>query len=136
MAPVAAGLSHTAMRELARYYSEQENPSPSSPTAEIAPAIARGKAIANQGLPAQRVPSCVDCHGPGTAQRNPIYPTMAGQYADYIVSQLELFTKGQRGGSPYAHLMHPIAARLKPEQRRDVALYYESLTSAHDRPPR
>lgn len=53
-----------------------------------------------------------------------------GQHTDYLVLQLELFKKGDRGGSPYAHLMRPVAARLKPEQMRDVAPYFESL-----RPP-
>jgi cytochrome c553 len=52
------------------------------------------------------------------------------------VLQLELFKKKQRGGTAYAHLMHPVAANLNPDQMRDVALYYASLTSAPDGPVR
>jgi cytochrome c553 len=59
---------------------------------------------------------------------------LAGQYADYLVLQLELFKKEHRGGSAYAHLMRPVAAGLTAEQMRDVALYYESLTAALERP--
>jgi cytochrome c553/cytochrome c5 len=132
MEPIAVGLSLEEMRELARYYGSRQGPSPSPTPPETTLAIARGKAIANQGIPSQRVPSCVDCHGPGTIRRNPIYPMLAGQYANYLILQLELFKKGHRGGSPYAHLMRPIAARLNPEQMRDVALYYASLTSTLD----
>lgn len=132
MAPVATGLSLDEMRELALYYgSLQEPPAPPMPQASMS-AIEHGKAIASRGIPRQRVPACVACHGPGTTRRNPIYPVLAGQYADYLVLQLELFNKGYRGGSAYAHLMRPVATRLTPEQMRDVALYYASLPAARE----
>jgi len=38
--------------------------------------------------------------------------------------QLNLFAAGKRGGSPYAGLMQPLAMRLTPEQRRDVAAFF------------
>lgn len=89
-------------------------------------AVRRGEAIAKQGIPAQRVPSCTDCHGPGPAPRNSSYPDHAGQYADYLVSQLELFKNNQRGGTVFAHLMAQVAANLNAQQMRDVAAYYAS----------
>jgi cytochrome c553 len=132
MEPIAAGLSPSEMQELARYYGHLESPAP-PPASELTPEIERGKAIASQGMPRQRVPSCVDCHGPGASRRNPIYPILGGQHADYLLLQLDLFKKRQRGGSSYAHLMHPVAAGLTPEQMQDVALYYASLTSGLSR---
>lgn len=60
--------------------------------------------------------------------RNPAYPLLAGQYADYLVLQLELFKGGRRGGSPYAHLMSRVAARMTSEHMRDVGNYYASLS--------
>jgi cytochrome c553 len=134
MEPQAAGLSAEEMREIALYYAGLPKPQPPTPSQETLPAIRRGEIIARQGIPARRVPSCASCHGPGTAPRNPVYPDLAGQYADYIVLQLELFKKQQRGGTAYAHLMHAVAAHLTPEQMRDVALYYASLSSANERP--
>jgi cytochrome c553 len=134
MEPIAAGLSLEEMRDLALYYGSLKELSPSPTPPETTLAIERGKAIASQGIPSQRVPSCVDCHGPAPTRRNPIYPMLAGQYANYLILQLELFKKGHRGGSAYAHLMHSVAARLHPEQMRDVALYYEALTSTLDHP--
>lgn len=128
MEPIAASLSLAEMQELAFYYENLQEPSPSFAHQDDAAAIARGAAIAQRGIPSQRVPSCVDCHGPGATRRNPAYPLLAGQYADYLVLQLELFKKEQRGGSAYAHLMRPVAANLTSEQIRDVALYYASLT--------
>ena len=138
MAPIAAGLSLDEMRELALYYGGLQEPwSAPAPTSQASTlAIERGKAIASRGIPRQRVPACVACHGPGATRRNPIYPELAGQYADYLVLQLELFNKGQRGGSAYAHLMRPVAARLTPEQMRDVALYYAALPPALNHPAR
>lgn len=132
MEPIAAGLSVDEMRALARYYSRLEVPvpPPAALPAEVRASIARGEAIAHRGLAGEGVPSCADCHGPGDLLRNPFYPDLAGQYANYLVSQLELFKQEARGGSVYAHLMHPTADRLTPEQMRDVAQYYASLAAA------
>ena len=134
MEPIAAGLSRDEIGELVRYYSSLPKPSPSPNTQEARSAIESGRAIAVQGIPAQRVPACVTCHGPSDIPRNPIYPMLAGQYADYLVLQLEVFQKEHRGGTAYVHLMRTVAARLTPEQMRDAALYYSSLTPTHDRP--
>jgi cytochrome c553 len=127
MGPIAAGLSRDEMRELALYYAGLEAPSPAPRQPAALASIERGRAIAHQGVPSYRIPSCADCHGPGAVRRNPHYPHLAGQDARYLVLQLELFQQQHRGGSAFAHLMRPVASRLTPEQRRDVAAYYESL---------
>jgi cytochrome c553 len=134
MEPHAAGLSVEELRELARYYASLPKSPPPTPGQETLPALQRGEAIARRGVPARRVPSCVSCHGPGDAPRNPVYPDLTGQYADYLVLQLELFKRQHRGGTAYAHLMRTVAAQLTPEQMRDVALYYASLSSAREPP--
>lgn len=136
MESIAAALSLDDMRELALYYGSLQEPwpVPSPPDQETTLAIERGKAIASRGIPSHRVPACVHCHGPSTMRRNPLYPVLAGQYADYLVLQLDLFKKGHRGGSAYAHLMHPVATRLTPEHMRDVALYYASLPATLEHP--
>jgi cytochrome c553 len=134
MQPIAAGLSQGEMGELADYYGSLRDLSPSGPPQDAAPAIKRGQAIAERGVPSQRVPSCADCHGPGATRRNPVYPELAGQYADYLVLQLEIFKKNVRGGTDYAHIMRRVAAGLTPDQMRDVALYYASLLAATEPP--
>jgi cytochrome c553 len=62
--------------------------------------------------------------------RNPIYPTLAGQYADYLLLQLQLFKSKQRGCADYADIMCRVAAGLNQGQMRDVANYYAALSSA------
>jgi cytochrome c553 len=145
MGPIAAGLDATAWRELADYYAARNDARArratvaafdggagegtihaAAPEAEIVAARERGAAIAKNGVPERAVASCEDCHGPHV-ERNPAYPELAGQYAEYLELQLRLFSEGRRGGSPYARLMASVAPRLSPEQMRDVALYYASL---------
>lgn len=126
MEPVAAALTDDEQRELADYYSGLPGP-PARVATPADPRALRGKAIARDGIASQDVPPCADCHERGPEPRNPAYPVLARQFADYLVLQLELFQRGQRGGSEYAHIMQRTAARLTAEQIRDVAAYYESL---------
>jgi len=127
MQPIAAGLSSGEMQELARYYSDLM-PGNSLQSDEPA-ALERGSNIASRGIAVRGVPACADCHGPSKIRHNEMYPKLAGQYADYLVLQLELFNKKQRGGTPYVHIMHTVTHRLEPEEMRDVAEYYQSLGS-------
>lgn len=125
MQAVAAGLNMAQRRTLAEYYAGVSAPVRNS----LMPSerADRGASIARRGVPDKGVPSCTHCHGPGTAERNPFYPRLAGQYADYLVLQLQLFQQGHRGGTAYAHLMHESVRRMTREQMEDVAAYYASL---------
>ena len=127
MAPIAAGLSESDLAELGRYYSELDTPQLPLATPIDPEAVKRGEEIARNGVPRQRLPACAECHGPTDSPRDPRFPTLAGQYQEYIALQLELFKKGHRGGTDYAHLMDPVAQSITPEQIRDVAAYYASL---------
>ncbi|MGH8470240.1 MAG: c-type cytochrome [Gammaproteobacteria bacterium] len=129
MEPIAAALSSAEMRELARHYAGLPGSAAMPPDRATARAFERGKKIAKDGAPKQRVPACVVCHGPSSVRRNPAYPVLTGQYADYLVLQLQLFQAQQRGGSDYAHIMRRVAAGLSLAQMRDVARYYASLSS-------
>jgi cytochrome c553 len=122
MEPVAAALSDEEMRELAAYYARLPAGGPAMGAADL---IARGAAIAARGLPEKRVPACAPCHGPAATRRNPHYPRLAGQYARYLELQLELFARGLRGGTRFAHIMaEHVAPHLTPEERRAVSLFY------------
>lgn len=126
MEPVAAGLSDEDRLLLGRYYSAivATDPVDDAPSTE---SIQRGREIAHEGVPARRVPACAQCHGPSESERNPHYPVLAGLHEAYLISQLTLFKDRHRGGTPYSHLMHPVADALTKEQMSDVAAYYSSL---------
>ena len=96
------------------------------PAAQALPSRA-GRTIALGGLPQKKVPPCAECHGPGEHRRNPFYPDLAGQHADYLIAQLRLFKTGKRGGTRYAHLMQHVAPHLSEGQMRDVAAYYQAV---------
>ena len=134
MEPLSAGLSSEEIRQLADYYARLEPVPVSSTAAQPADAVARGKALAHEGVPLKRIPACVNCHGPSPIERNPAYPVLSDQYANYLVLQLELFKKGQRGGTEYSHIMQKVAANLTPEQMRDLAAYYASLNPDAEQP--
>ena len=131
MESIAASLDDSGVQELSRYYASLGGPKTPAPSAREtdAEAIARGRSIALDGVFGQRIPACVECHGPGARRGKPAYPALAGQSADYLRLQLQLFKGEQRGGSKYAHLMKPVAARLTDAQVRDVTLYFESLAT-------
>ncbi len=127
MAQAAAALSPEERREAARYYAGL--PPGSAAIAPIEPAsAARGRPLAHEGLPAERIPACVECHGAAAPRGRPEYPSLAGQPAGYLRQQLALLREDHRGGGPHAHLMQPIASRLTPEQAHDLAEYFASLT--------
>jgi cytochrome c553 len=125
MRSVVVGMTPEQMGQMAAYYGGLETPLRAS---AVNAADDPGARIALRGIPEQNVPSCSDCHGPGGDPRNPAYPRLEGQYEEYLVLQLELFASQRRGGSRYAHIMQQVAPRLKPEQMREVARYYASLT--------
>ena len=127
MEPVAYGLDHASRVALADYFSRLAPPRPS--TAGDPAQIARGRELAHAGDPAHRIASCVDCHGPTDQPLRSSYPQLAGQAADWLTLQLQLFQKEHRGGSSQQHLMHHVAPRLTAEQIEDVSAYYASLES-------
>jgi cytochrome c553 len=143
MQPSAAALPADEMREVAAYYSRlparraRGTPSgsgtrpagmgPGPADAAASAAIDRGREIAERGIPDRRIPSCIDCHGPAPGPKSAAVPMLAGQYADYLVLQLQLLHDKHRGGTDRVHLMDEVAPRLTPEQMQDVAKYYESL---------
>lgn len=130
MQPVVADLDDDMLRALAAHYARQ--PPVANETAERSEAIARGGIIAARGVPARGVPACRHCHGPGVTARNPLYPELAGQYADYLQLQLELFKSRTRGGTEYAHIMETVTRRMTREDMQAVALYYASLPGEPD----
>jgi cytochrome c553 len=147
MQPAAAGLSEPEMAALAAHFAAAEAPIPPPEGGAAGEAdgeadgeahgeadgeadaavIARGREIALAGVPKEGIPACAVCHGPGAGERHPLYPALAGQYADYIELQLWAWRQDVRGGTPFAHIMRTIADRLPEDQARAVALYYQSL---------
>lgn len=84
------------------------------------PAFAEGDPVAGQA----RAASCAACHGVDGNSINPEWPSLAGQGAAYMVSQLKRFQSGDRENV----LMQPQAALLSEQDILDVSAFYAVQT--------
>ncbi len=91
-------------------------------------------ALASSGVPAasvggdadagkQKAEACAACHGADGNGTAPIYPRLAGQYADYLYMTLKRYKSGERSNA----IMNGMAAPLSDEDMRDLASYYAQL---------
>ncbi len=69
---------------------------------------------------------CAACHGPDGNSVNPEWPSLAGQHADYLISQLQQYQSGNRQNA----LMSPQASALGEQDMADLAAYFsvQSIT--------
>ncbi|WP_062207950.1 c-type cytochrome [Aureimonas sp. AU12] len=88
--------------------------------------LALGRRLAEEGLPSEKIAACDSCHGASGRAKNPLYPYLAGQPEWFTATNLQLWKDGDRGGTPLAHVMTPIAINMTEEQIDAVALWYAS----------
>jgi cytochrome c553 len=89
------------------------------------PDIARGAAIAAQGV-APGAPACAQCHAyNGASDGSGAFPRIAGQSAYYLAKQLRDYASGVRTNA----VMTPIAKALSSEDTAGVAAYYASVNA-------
>lgn len=78
--------------------------------------------------------TCAACHGAAGNSANPMWPNLAGQNANYIVTQLKAFKPGTDPTLQPAlrsdPLMTSMAMPLSEQDMRDLAVYFESLPAA------
>lgn len=114
MIAAARRLSDAEIAELAQRYGKEVKLETS--------AEGHGATIARSGFPERDVPACDSCHGPAA---RPDYPRLAGQDADYLRSQLELFAAlGADRGGHNVHIMAEIVRGLTPEDMDALAAWY------------
>jgi cytochrome c553 len=99
----------------------------SAPTANPAgsgPRAGAGKSIFERGVPDEHVPACTTCHGEN-AQGRDGFPRLAGQHADYVRKQLDVFQRTE--GRPEGAVMKAVAHELKPQEIVAVADYVQGM---------
>jgi cytochrome c553/cytochrome c5 len=133
MGEIAAKLSDDQIRDIVAYFERLPARTPQTTNGE---AIERGRAIAASGVAERDIPACVECHGPAARPKNPAYPLLTAQHAEYLVSQLVLLRDRRRGGTAHVDLMHVFVNRLRDDEIRDVASYFASLPGVSDDPAR
>lgn len=124
MTGMVADLSEEDMRDLAAYYASQPQKTMGASDEDR---VERGQKIYLGGIPDKGVAGCVACHGP-RGRGNPAanYPDVGGQYAQYLITQLEQFRSGERANDR-AEMMRSIADEMSDEEIRAVSEYMAGL---------
>jgi len=123
MAGMVANLSDADMKGLASYFAQQKLKPAAAGDKDLA---ALGQKIWRGGNATSGLPACMGCHGPAGAGLPGQYPRLAGQYADYLATQLKLFREGGRTNDPNG-AMRGVAARLTDREIRAVSEYAAGL---------
>jgi cytochrome c553 len=132
MAPVLEPLTDEDFKDLAVYYAAQ---TPQGLEADPSYWQA-GEQLYRAGDKERNIPACIACHGPvGRGNLAAGYPALRAQHSVYTVKQLNDYASGNRypGASAEkpvsanAAMMATIAARLTPEDIRNVASYLQGL---------
>jgi cytochrome c553 len=105
----ASSMSDEEMQDLAAYFSSVANETVAAGGSETA-----GIEVAS---------TCVACHGQNGISVSPTWPTLAGQYEDYLVHALNQYRDGTRKNA----VMAQMAAPLTDEDVKVLARYYASL---------
>ena len=125
--PVMAGMSATLstedMRNVAAYF-ESQKPTPRA--ARDPQLVKLGQAIYRGGILSKNVAACTACHGPTGAGMPAQYPRLAGQFAEYITTQLKTFRSGERANDPN-RTMRAVAEKLSDREIAAVAEYISGL---------
>jgi cytochrome c553 len=131
MSPISKALSADEIADVAAYYASVDSQFPPLASADAA-IVEKGKQLARVGDAAKAVQGCNNCHGPDGAGATPAIPYLAGQYAQYISSQLLMWKRGIRNNSPES--MAPIGKQLDDQQIAAIAAYYQQVRSDQQAP--
>ena len=74
----------------------------------------------------QKAQVCVACHGPDGNSANPAVPSLAGQPAQFVSTQLLMFREGKRKDAQMA----PFAANLSNTDLNNIAAYFAAQKPA------
>ncbi len=85
--------------------------------------VARGAKIYVEGLPDDGLSACAGCHGPKAEGRGDQFPRLAGQHANYLITQLRLFSEGKRTAATSGVTAHVLVVA----DMKAVAEYLQQL---------
>lgn len=124
MSSMVAALSPEEMNQLGVYYAKQKT-TPSQIAVDDDKLIELGKLLYHGGSLANGVPACASCHGPNGSGIPPRYPAIAGQHAEYTITQLNLFSTGDRANDK--DVMQQVITRLNGYEKRAVSAYISTM---------
>lgn len=75
----------------------------------------------NHPIEPEKATLCAACHGPTGVSTNPLWPSLAGQHAAYLMKQLHDFKANKLRHSP---IMAPFVSTLSDQDISALALFY------------
>jgi cytochrome c553 len=118
MQTALGAIDHQLFQDLATHYEAKVKSRPVTPDAF---SDGPGEALAQNGSATRKIPACLACHG---KSGNPAYPQLGRLSPSYIEAQLRLFSKGERGSTPYQLLMVEASRNLEDEDIRALSVYF------------
>lgn len=123
MTPLVASLSVSDMDDLAVYYSQLQPAKGKIQDKEWL----RGEQLYRAGDVKKHITACIACHAPkGLGNPYAAFPRLAGQYAEYTISQLQAFKEGKRAND-LQEIMRDISGRMSQDDITAIAHYLEGL---------
>lgn len=123
MAGMVANLSPEDMKNLGAYYGAQR---PRPTAAQNKERLAQGRKLYRAGNAQTGLAACSGCHLPNGAGIPAQFPRLAGQHAEYIVTQLKAFRAGERANDPNS-MMRAVASKLSDQDMAAIAEYLAGL---------
>lgn len=121
MKPMVDPISAEDIADIAAYYASQSADVPAEEADDAL--LERGEKLALRGDWDNYIPACKSCHGPDNRGVGDAFPSLAGQHASYIKSQINAWKNGARRNDPQ-NLMLAVAERLSDEDIEAVAAYF------------
>ena len=126
--PTMAGqldaMSDQDMADIAAYFAAQSR----SPAAAKQELVALGEQVYRAGVREKGIAACTSCHSPqGKGNAPARYPSLGGQYPEYIAAQLKAFRSEERVNDGDTRIMRDVASRLSDKELEAVASYAAGL---------
>ena len=117
------GMSEQDLTDIAAWYASNA----SRPGLALEDEVALGERIYRVGIKKRGIVACTGCHAPNGKGNAPAgFPSLAGQFPEYIVQQLQLYQSGERHNDPEG-IMRDVAAYMVPKEMSAVAQYIYGL---------
>ena len=123
MAGMVALLNDEDMKNVAAYFESQQPRA----VAFDPDMIEMGESIYRGGITETSVAACMSCHSPSGKGNGPAgWPSLKGQYPEYLVLQLQNFKQGVRANDS-GEMMRNVVARMSDKEMKSVAAYIAGI---------
>lgn len=123
MEPMASALSEAEKSAISQYYGGLPKQWLDTPQRSD---LQKGRRIYLGGVFDKKIAACSSCHSPTGFGNEPAqYPSLSGQHAEYLITQLQNYRSKNR----IHPIMNTLAAQLNDEEIEAVAYYLQGLQS-------